>query len=559
MYACAINLQSKRKGGGKGGEETETEEGDWGGKKRAQPRSQGLVGIFQNGCYPSFMPADLDHSSYSVPNICRNMKVVFFPYHRLHWEEGLLIGFQRHVGGVDCQVILSSLKPDAELVDNLCEKLRECLYHEHVLQGNIWKSAVLGVWINEKLQQDSVEVLQNKIDRLIGDMSGYKHDLNLVGFAFDEASHVSFLTSERSWSKDKIVCVLYRIPEGSCTDSTEVSFSDEFSFSDGVSLQRFVQECELRLQTGRRTEMVEKCSYTGELLQLVNLVKQSRITTPELTSQIPCRRPVMHFLTVLFFPLSILCKLFLVACHGTCTFLDWLQECSFPKQAFVQFIIQLPVTNQQLLFRLRQLDALYKCCANGGHTNTDIEQDSSSSSGRSKEVPADISTKGLHRKLTQDIRIPQGNVVLGLLLDIVLGFVVVYWLDVNIHSTAVSDFIVDYTEMVVSLLSKLINWMVGAPAGLKLNRELAQFLGKFFHYHIYLWRSYLALIQPYISIIVWYGILSGCLGVTFLFSLASDMLSLVTIHIYCFYAYAARLYSLEIYGLIALARLFTGL
>ena len=44
-----------------------------------------------------------------------------------------------------------------------------------------------------------------------------------------------------------------------------------------------------------------------------------------------------------------------------------------------------------------------------------------------------------------------------------------------------------YLQEVGRSLTSLINWLMGAPAGLKLNTQLTQFLGHFFLYHIYLW------------------------------------------------------------------------
>ena len=40
---------------------------------------------------------------------------------------------------------------------------------------------------------------------------------------------------------------------------------------------------------------------------------------------------------------------------------------------------------------------------------------------------------------------------------------------------------------VATQLSDLVQWLMGAPAGLKLNAQLTNFLGHFFIYHIYLW------------------------------------------------------------------------
>lgn len=120
---------------------------------------------------------------------------------------------------------------------------------------------------------------------------------------------------------------------------------------------------------------------------------------------------------------------------------------------------------------------------------------------------------------------------------------------------------------------------MGAPAGLKMNRALDQVLGRFFLYHIHLWISelyhdcyssilcslcactsikasscqvltvfthsvlfpgYIHLMSPFIETILWYGGLSACLGLTFALSLLSDMVALLTFHIYCFYVYGAR-------------------
>lgn len=44
-----------------------------------------------------------------------------------------------------------------------------------------------------------------------------------------------------------------------------------------------------------------------------------------------------------------------------------------------------------------------------------------------------------------------------------------------------------FFQHVVTYLQYLLRWMNGAPAGLKLNRQLNELLGKFFMYHIYLW------------------------------------------------------------------------
>lgn len=52
--------------------------------------------------------------------------------------------------------------------------------------------------------------------------------------------------------------------------------------------------------------------------------------------------------------------------------------------------------------------------------------------------------------------------------------------------------------------------------------------------------------------------LSACLGLTVALSTLSDIIAVLTFHIYCFYVYGARLYCLKVCGLSSLWRLFRG-
>nr|XP_054763516.1 phosphatidylinositol N-acetylglucosaminyltransferase subunit Q-like [Lytechinus pictus] len=107
-------------------------------------------------------------------------------------------------------------------------------------------------------------------------------------------------------------------------------------------------------------------------------------------------------------------------------------------------------------------------------------------------------------------------------------------------------------------LQHLLHWLMGAPAGLKLNTFLAHFLGNFFLYHVYLWIGYLSVLLPIMTSLLWCIAGAGILGLSVQLALFSDLLSVLTFHIYCFYVYAARIYSLQISGLLSLARLFQG-
>lgn len=52
--------------------------------------------------------------------------------------------------------------------------------------------------------------------------------------------------------------------------------------------------------------------------------------------------------------------------------------------------------------------------------------------------------------------------------------------------------------------------------------------------------GYIHLMSPFIEMILWYVGLSACLGLTVALCILSDILALLTFHIYCFYVYGAR-------------------
>ncbi|XP_035695965.1 phosphatidylinositol N-acetylglucosaminyltransferase subunit Q-like isoform X2 [Branchiostoma floridae] len=150
------------------------------------------------------------------------------------------------------------------------------------------------------------------------------------------------------------------------------------------------------------------------------------------------------------------------------------------------------------------------------------------------------------------------DLALSLVLDVLLGVAVFLFLSKGNYTKTLATNLIPFADYVASELQALLHWLMGAPAGLKLNRPLDEFLGRFFLYHIQLWIGYLYILRPYLELITWCIGLSGCLGMSVLLALASDTLSMLTFHIYCFYVYAARLYRLQLYGLGSLWRLFTG-
>ncbi|KAL7979128.1 hypothetical protein Chor_015152 [Crotalus horridus] len=60
-----------------------------------------------------------------------------------------------------------------------------------------------------------------------------------------------------------------------------------------------------------------------------------------------------------------------------------------------------------------------------------------------------------------------------------------------------------HLQHIAQQLQNLLQWLMGVPAGLKMNRALDQVLGRFFLYHIHLWLSYIHLMSPFIEKILW--------------------------------------------------------
>ncbi|XP_015346510.1 phosphatidylinositol N-acetylglucosaminyltransferase subunit Q isoform X1 [Marmota marmota marmota] len=152
----------------------------------------------------------------------------------------------------------------------------------------------------------------------------------------------------------------------------------------------------------------------------------------------------------------------------------------------------------------------------------------------------------------------KANMLVSVLLDVALGLILLSWLHSSNRIGQLADALIPVADHVAEELQHLLQWLMGAPAGLKMNRALDQVLGRFFLYHIHLWISYIHLMSPFIERILWHVGLSACLGLTVALSILSDIIALLTFHIYCFYVYGARLYCLKIYGLSSLWRLFRG-
>lgn len=162
------------------------------------------------------------------------------------------------------------------------------------------------------------------------------------------------------------------------------------------------------------------------------------------------------------------------------------------------------------------------------------------------------------------------------------------WLVANdvIIGIAVGSYIIEQADWVaeqindllrmytVEALQRSISWLMGWPAGLKLNGELAAFLGDLFLWVIDYWSSeyhHESVSQPLLTFsdcidtltpllprIVWFIGFSSFAGASMPIAMFSDLLSALTIHIYSFYLASARIYHWQLTILQSLFHLFRG-
>ncbi|PHH78960.1 hypothetical protein CDD82_2743 [Ophiocordyceps australis] len=146
------------------------------------------------------------------------------------------------------------------------------------------------------------------------------------------------------------------------------------------------------------------------------------------------------------------------------------------------------------------------------------------------------------------------------------------WLVANdvIIGMALGSYIIEHSNWVASqighilrtyavdALQRSISWLMGWPAGLKLNGELAAFLGDLFLWVIHYWSNCLEVLSPVLPRLVWFIGFSSFAGASMPVALLSDLVSLLTIHIHSFYLASARIYHWQLTILQSLFHLFRG-
>lgn len=110
----------------------------------------------------------------------------------------------------------------------------------------------------------------------------------------------------------------------------------------------------------------------------------------------------------------------------------------------------------------------------------------------------------------------------------------------------------------VHALQISISWLMGWPAGLKINSELGAFLGDLFLWVIDYWASCLDALRPALPLVIWLVGLSSFAGASMPVAIVSDLLSVLTMHVYSFYLASARIYHWQLTILHSLFHLFRG-
>ena len=142
--------------------------------------------------------------------------------------------------------------------------------------------------------------------------------------------------------------------------------------------------------------------------------------------------------------------------------------------------------------------------------------------------------------------------------DVIIGIAMGSFINENAQATA--QFLsYNLDQYMIEGLKSMIRWLMSYPGGLKLNTELAAFLGDLFLWVIEYWSStLLVMILPRLPTIVYVIGFSSFAGASMPIAIFSDLLGLMTLHIYSFYVASARIFNWQLTIISSLFHLFRG-
>ena len=438
---------------------------------------------------------------------------VFFPQHCLDYESGFIFGWRKEEEETLFAVTVLFVPSLARDFDTFCEKM-----------SNLHSTSFLGIWLNENKQNTNPELVAAA--KVI--LNFLNDDLVLLRLPRHSSKPLLYFLRGTSVSA---VLTLYKQP-----------WVNAFLTAETLNLKKY-KFCLESLSLSPENALTR---FPGVLV----ILNKSREAEENIRLQF-----LNESKFVLRRNISSVHVLILWATKRFRSFVN-LEERRispfWPRAA--KFLCNSSAVCFQSRTRLRQLKALCDSLYNQLKMQAPSEvSNPSRSPSSSKLVDAEN-----HPRVHEFPVVSFGNLVSSISLDTAFGLAFVLWFFSHGFKTNAAEFIMKQTEVVVQFLSALLEQLKGAPVGLKLNKQFSECLSTFFLWHIYLWKSYLSFMEPHLQTFVGLALMSGCFGITFLLSLASDILSLLTLHIYCFYGYAAKLYRFQVQKLITLARLFTG-
>jgi phosphatidylinositol glycan class Q protein len=141
--------------------------------------------------------------------------------------------------------------------------------------------------------------------------------------------------------------------------------------------------------------------------------------------------------------------------------------------------------------------------------------------------------------------------------DVIIGIALGSYIIENVDFVATH---LDSTMTTYSVegLQRTLAWLMKNPAGLKLNTFLAKFLGDLFLWVIEYWTGCMSQLRPLLPYVIRLIGVSSFAGASLPIAMFSDLLSVLTLHIYSFYIASARIYNWQLTIIISLFHLFRG-
>lgn len=151
----------------------------------------------------------------------------------------------------------------------------------------------------------------------------------------------------------------------------------------------------------------------------------------------------------------------------------------------------------------------------------------------------------------------QLNTVLLLLVDALLGCAV-FWILAERFIAVHMLFLRVKTHVTVASYEQLIVWLMGWPAGFKLNRNLNRFFGEMFLWMLGLWATLVHAALPNDAACVFLAMATGFVGFSTLCAVLADAVLLLTLHLHFMCFVSARILRFMTFSLVALCQLFRG-